>query len=546
YNQQVGLYESNKIQSCYLNNIQSNFEPRLRHFVNRALNVTDDATILAAGLDEQGATAEEIDAAVREQIIVPARQFKVAIAWHPSRRNDMVLRQSFPQAFDRVVEILNLIQPTPVENFHNNHYEHVLYEPAKYITAFYRMANLFHEFGYTEFNWYPLRRSWVPSFLQIDTKILYTKILGRTYNNRSPPITPAFKVAVWSEVVDFGRNCWKPQNGNDEEHVFLFRGTVYTDGVSLVIAKQNKNTTATGLRQQYQPLTRTTQYIDELGAEQHQEIADRCVLIDVGRRDLLFCLHESSTVDEPSTYRYTSNQRRNETKSRRFAKIMLEHKPEEVQHAELVLSQVNSKSLNVDTFTTFLQRRSEVWQTLHGFYAMEMIHHGNQQTPLFRKLRLSAYTRGQQSDQRLVHSLRDAFGDNCVLIIGDWSAPHQRHHEPMRGVGMRRMLARHGFEVYLIDEFRTIKICPSCSQYSLEHFGFVPNPRPFRTGDVRRWGLLRCTSQECMNQMALQGFHGRYRQWNRDLMACLNMRTILLHHREGHGRPEPFVRGQIP
>ncbi|KAI8096319.1 uncharacterized protein BX664DRAFT_382780 [Halteromyces radiatus] len=44
----------------------------------------------------------------------------------------------------------------------------------------------------------------------------------------------------------------------------------------------------------------------------------------------------------------------------------------------------------------------------------------------------------------------------------------------------------------------------------------------------------RCTSQHCMNQMALLGYQGRHRQWNQDVMACLNMRKILLHHRQGH------------
>ncbi|KAI8092844.1 uncharacterized protein BX664DRAFT_261191 [Halteromyces radiatus] len=538
YNQQIGLYESNKIQTSYLNNIQRNFESRLRHFVNRLLNVTEDAALLTDGLVESGATEEEIDEAVRQQITMPAAQFKRAIVRHPSERNDALLRNAYPQAFDQIVAILDLIQPIPLRNFHQNHYTHVKYDPAKYITAFYHLANAFHTNGYREFNWYPLRTSWVPSFVQIDTKILHTKILARTYSGgRSVLFTPEFKIQTWGEVVDLRRQCWKPQNGNgDEVHTFVFRGTVYTDGVSLVIAKQNKNTLAMGGRQAYQAPVRTTQYIDELNVDQHHEIANRCVLIDVGRRDMLYCVLESSTTVNVSAYRYTSNQRRNETKRRRYAKILLERKTNQVTQAELELSHTNSKTLNVGDFTTFLQTRATVWQALHEFYAMIV----------FRKLRLSAYIRRQQSDERLVKSLRNQFGNDSVLVIGDWSAPHQRHHEPMRGVGMRRMLVRFGCQLYLIDEFRTSKVCPSCSQRSLEHFGLFPNPRPFRTGQVRRWGLLRCTSQQCLDAMTAAGHEGSHRQWNRDLMACLNMRTILLSHREGNDRPEPFVRRQRP
>ncbi|KAJ2495597.1 hypothetical protein GGH96_006336, partial [Coemansia sp. RSA 1972] len=38
-------------------------------------------------------------------------------------------------------------------------------------------------------------------------------------------------------------------------------------------------------------------YISELSQEQLQSTAGRCVLVNLGRQDLLFMLHEKSTVD---------------------------------------------------------------------------------------------------------------------------------------------------------------------------------------------------------------------------------------------------------
>ncbi|KAI7868854.1 hypothetical protein BDF14DRAFT_1788355 [Spinellus fusiger] len=34
----------------------------------------------------------------------------------------------------------------------------------------------------------------------------------------------------------------------------------------------------------------------------------KCVLVDPSRRDILYCMHEDSTVENKRTYRYTNNQ----------------------------------------------------------------------------------------------------------------------------------------------------------------------------------------------------------------------------------------------
>ncbi|KAI8084433.1 uncharacterized protein BX664DRAFT_336985 [Halteromyces radiatus] len=46
---------------------------------------------------------------------------------------------------------------------------------------------------------------------------------------------------------------------------------------------------------------------------------------------------------------------------------------------------------------------------------------------VFRKFRLSAYIRRQQSDEPLVKSLRNQFGNDCVLVTGTVSAGTNKH-----------------------------------------------------------------------------------------------------------------------
>ncbi|KAJ2546529.1 hypothetical protein EV175_005564, partial [Coemansia sp. RSA 1933] len=96
------------------------------------------------------------------------------------------------------------------------------------------------------------------------------------------------------------------------------------------------------------------------------------------------------------------------------------------------------------------------------------------------KLCLSAYINQKQADAQLVHNLHGKFGKDAVLVMGNWSAPMARFHEPIRGKGMCRMLQQQGFKVYLLDEYHTSKTCPACIKGSLTTFKHVKNPRPYQ------------------------------------------------------------------
>ncbi|KAI9225756.1 MAG: hypothetical protein DHS80DRAFT_19824, partial [Piptocephalis tieghemiana] len=278
----------------------------------------------------------------------------------------------------------------------------------------------------------------------------------------------------------------------------------------------------------------------------------QCVLIDPGRRDLLFCVHERSTPKEPLMYRYTRNQKAKETRTTRFKHLLTELKDQHpgVREAEDRLSKVAQSSVDPTTYRQLLAVRHQVSHTLSGFYgALSSIHSSGH--PLFRKLRLSAYINQRQADDRLVRHLREKYGPDAVLVMGNWSSPHTRYHEPIRGKGMREMLRRKGFQVYLVDEFNTSKHCPSCQQCSLETFKEVPNPRPYRREarpTITCHGLLRCTNQYCLESMRRitrsKSSTASRRLWNRDMAAALNLRHILDGLRNDGVIPTRFQRQQ--
>ncbi|GAA5803261.1 hypothetical protein HPULCUR_008739, partial [Helicostylum pulchrum] len=182
-------------------------------------------------------------------------------------------------------------------------------------------------------------------------------------------------------------------------------------------------------------------------------------------------------------YRYTSNQKGVETKSRKFRKLRNRFKPDEVIAAELSLSYHHATSVNKENFVKYLEARANVSEGLNNCYGNEDIPPGVRAADRlpFRKMKLSSFINMKQSEQRLAKKLRQKFGQDSVIIIGNWTAANVKYHEPTKGVGIRNMLRKEGFKVYFLDEFKTSSLCPSCKDgTTLDKFKEVRNPRPFR------------------------------------------------------------------
>ena len=44
--------------------------------------------------------------------------------------------------------------------------------------------------------------------------------------------------------------------------------------------------------------------------------------------------------------------------------------------------------------------------------------------------------------------------EDVVLCIGDWNqGQYRKFHEPIKGIGFRKLFRRVGYKVYLVDEF---------------------------------------------------------------------------------------------
>ncbi|KAJ1789702.1 hypothetical protein LPJ59_005294, partial [Coemansia sp. RSA 2399] len=198
-------------------------------------------------------------------------------------------------------------------------------------------------------------------------------------------------------------------------------------------------------------------YIHQLKKEVLDAMGSNVVFIDPGRRDLLYCLHESSSAEAPSTFRYTRNMKDQVTRYSRFKKIREQAKNHfpgnEINKAEQSLGTFWSGTTRVDTFAGFLLAQSRVWHILSYFYTNTVTDSLVNPKPLHRQLHLASYLNGRHADNLLCDALHKKFGENPVLVMGNWSAPMAKFHEPIKGLGMRRMLRQHGFRQIHGEQF---------------------------------------------------------------------------------------------
>ncbi|KAJ2498446.1 hypothetical protein GGH96_004291 [Coemansia sp. RSA 1972] len=147
-------------------------------------------------------------------------------------------------------------------------------------------------------------------------------------------------------------------------HVWhLFKGVTYTDGISILAVcktievKPTKSKAGQKCKhiepeqlQQLQPVTQQARlaaqqlsqeqntepvqleqqadcaYISDLSQATLQGMTRCCVLVDPGHQDLLFMMHEKSTVEEKDVYRYKRSQQCKETCVTKHQKILQDKK----------------------------------------------------------------------------------------------------------------------------------------------------------------------------------------------------------------------------
>ena len=78
---------------------------------------------------------------------------------------------------------------------------------------------------------------------------------------------------------------------------------------------------------------------------------------------------------------------------------------------------------------------------------------------IFRQYKWYSYINRQRSDAKLVNKIKEVYGSNIVIIMGDWSIGKQmRNFISTPNIRLKRMLHKY-FKIYDVDEYRSSCIC---------------------------------------------------------------------------------------
>ena len=293
-----------------------------------------------------------------------------------------------------------------------------------------------------------LRTSNVPHYITLDRVILlqHFGLKGDSYKFIEKGGLEKYNDYIWSLIFDINKKPFKPSKSLFENGYKV--STIETDGVGVSIVFQKK---ATGSKKVEQSELTDPKYIDEATEEEKQEIKKRKIVsVDPGKGNMIYLW------DGENELIYTNQQRRHETRSIIDSiKILMKRQKNNLIASETELSKFNGKTTDLNKAKEYLAKKVEVDNANDGFY----------EDPYFRKLKHRRYINTQRSEDKLLNEIEKTFGKNIVLAYGDYDSKnyHLPGVPPAIGSGLRKKINKR-FPLFLVNEFRTSKLCCRCEK----------------------------------------------------------------------------------
>ena len=409
-----------------------------------------------------------------------------------------------------------ILLPNKQEFKKNNVYYDIQCSPQDYLSSMIFIMKEIQKEKLSVQNVFPMRNEIVPKHIRLDTTTLVHLLMTKTQGKKSDYLFKGnLKLnedKIWKFFFRTERQCFKKK-------WYSFHHMIETDGISCSILLLR--TDKIGKQVQQMKSGNKEQYIDEL--KSYSKIKNKnIVAIDPNMSDLLYCVDGDNK--ERNFFRYTQNQRRKETKHKKYRNIILQLKDKKVIELETELSKYNRKTLEYAEFKKYIQKKNEVNIKLFKFY----------ENYIFRKLKLNSYINRLKSEQQLIKRFKKIFGEpkDTIVCIGDWEQrKHRKFKEPTKGIGFRNMFRKSGFQVYLVDEFRTSCRCSNCEGGECSKFRKIRNPKPAKNNSILSHGLLLC-KKDC-------GL------WNRDENSARNIYKIANNAINKKERPNYLSRSKV-
>jgi hypothetical protein len=272
-----------------------------------------------------------------------------------------------------------------------------------------------------------------------------------------------------------------------------------------------------------------TKYIEHTNKSMYDN--KKVVCADPNMSDLIYCGWKDEN-DNLITFRYTQNQRRVETRMKKYQKIRNKINKEttietkSIQELETALSSKNCKVCNYDKFKEYCIVKNALNSQLYTHYEKQV----------FRKLKFNTFINIQKSESKMIQNFKNKYGtpEDTIFVMGDYDKGgyNMKGKEPVICKKVRRLFKNAGYQTYLINEYHTSKLC-NCCHNKLEYFMERESKNPKTKGQIQIChGLLRCKSVTPLCQI----IH------NRDKNAVQNMLEIVKSLKKTGKRPSCFSR----
>ncbi len=379
------------------------------------------------------------------------------------------------------------------------------------------------------FNILPLRTNIIPKHICIDTCALISNFVGNTKENLKNYKKYDNQFTFWNTYFKLNQRVFK-------KNKYAFHYMIYTDGVSVSINFIRVDNNGIALKKTVKNKKcsedENIEYIEKV--ELNDEIKSKNVVcIDPNLSDLIYCGSKNKN-NELITFRYTQNQRRLESRNKKYNQLTDElnknSKIDEIsiKEYETILSNLNSKISNYDEFYNYVIEKNHINLLLYTHYEQY----------IFRKLKLNRYINTQKSESKMMKNFEKKFGSNkdVIIVMGDYDKEnnHMKGKEPTICKRFRRIFRNYGYKTYLINEYKTSKLC-NCCHNELEKFMINKSKKPKlkkENKDELVHGLLRCKSVKHQCEI----IH------NRDKNAVQNMLNIVTSIFNTGKRLEKFCR----
>jgi len=382
------------------------------------------------------------------------------------------------------------------------------------------------------FNVVPLRTNIISKNICIDSCALISNFLGdeptkdylKKYKKEKLQYdlwNRYFKLNTLSNEELDKRKLKNYYNKSFRKNKYTFNFMIRTDGISICIIfiRVDKNG---------KPLPKTIQnknnkededinYIEKATITEELK-SKKIVVADPNYSNLIYCGSKNKD-GKLETFRYTQNQRRLETRLKKYNKIIdkvnkkTKINEKTIKEHETILSKLNSKTCNYDKFKEYIIEKNKLNLLLFDHY---------QQT-FFRKFKLNRFINTQKSECKMIKNFSKKFGSpkDVVYVMGDFDKGgyNMKGKEPCICKKFRRIFRNAGYETYLINEFRTSITCSCCHnelETFLERLSNKPKLKKENKTEICN-GLLRCKSVTPKCQV----IH------NRDKNAVQNMLDIV-------------------